>query len=88
MASTTRDDIERLDAQVHEVRSALGDTLGALAARADVSSRAKAKAAEVKQSATAAIGKNRPVATTAAVGAAIGLAVAAAIALVMSRRRP
>jgi hypothetical protein len=83
-SATDSDDIDLLNARVRAQRAALGDTLGALAAKADVSTRAKAKAVEVRDNAVRAVGR-RP--GRAVVGTVAVLLTVAALMVLAARRR-
>jgi hypothetical protein len=66
---------QELEAQIEAQRQQLAGTVDALAAKLDVKTQARAKAAELKQRATTATGKPRPE-LLAVAAAIVGLLVA------------
>jgi hypothetical protein len=79
---TSPDDPEAIRADIERTRENLAETVDALHAKLDMKTRAKNKAAQVKESATTPAGKPRPEVHGASVAAVLLI-----VALVWWRRR-
>ena len=79
---TSPDDPEAIRADIERTRENLAETVDALHAKLDMKTRAKNKAAQVKESATTPDGKPRPEVLGASVAAVLLI-----VALVWWRRR-